>query len=141
MSFDKLMKQNITQTTKTILKPLLLLMIVTGLVACMPVTTVPVDDNTFYKLQVEVDTVKNSPVADAAPLEMKFITDKLQLAKKAKADGDKRVEARYTEQIRADIKIAKLRAELNKLNQQLLNKRDELSAARVYLSELEEQLP
>src|SRR5690606_22091706 len=122
MSFNKLMKQNIIQTTKTTLKPVLLLMIVTGLVACMPAATVPIDDNTYYQLQAEVDTVKASAVADAAPLEMKFITDKLRLAKIAKANGDKREEARYTEQIRADIVIAKLRAELNQLNQQLLNK-------------------
>lgn len=141
MSFNKLMQQNITQTLKITLKLGLMLSFVTGLVACMPTTTVPIDDNTFYQLQTEVKAVKNSPVADAAPLELKFITDKLQLAKKAKAEGDIREEARYTEQIRADIEVAKLRAELNGLNQQLLNKRDELSAARAYLDELREQLP
>ena len=60
---------------------------------------------------------------------------------KAKANGEKREEARLTQQIRADIVIARLRADVNALNQTLLDKRDELSAARVYLQQLEAQLP
>ncbi|WP_133566526.1 hypothetical protein [Marinicella litoralis] len=82
----------------------------------------------------------SSPVADAAPLEIKFIQEKLQLAKKAKADRKKKLEAQYTEQIYADIEIAKLRAELNQLNDVLLNKRDQVSSAQVYLSELLERM-
>lgn len=123
------------------LKTVFGLLIVTFLVACAPPTVVEITDNTYYQLQQEVEDVKNSPVADAAPLEMKFITEKLQAAKKAKANGEKREEARLTQQIRADIVIARLRADVNALNQTLLDKRDELSAARVYLQQLEAQLP
>ncbi|MCX7544829.1 DUF4398 domain-containing protein [Marinicella gelatinilytica] len=113
----------------------------TFLVGCAPPTVIEITDNTFYQLQQEVEDVKNSQVANAAPLEMKFITEKLQNAKRAKANGDVREEARLTQQIRADIEIARLRAEVNRLNQSLLEKRDELSAARVYLQQLESQLP
>jgi len=135
------MKQNMTIKPLKYLKITLLISILTLLIGCAPPTVVEITDNTYYQLKEEVDAVKNSPVADAAPLEMKFITEKLQAAKRAKANGEKREEARLTQQIRSDIEVAKLRAEVNQLNQQLLEKRDELSAARVYLQQLEAQLP
>ncbi len=129
-----------TKTLKQLKKGLLLALVGT-LVACAPPTVIEITDNTYYQLEQEVEAVKNSEVADAAPLEMKFITEKLQRAKQAKARGDKREEARLTQQIRSDIELAKLRAKVNRMNQQLLEKRDELSAARVYLQQLEAQLP
>lgn len=130
-----------TRNAQIPLKTVFALIIVTLMVGCAPPTVIEINDNTFYQLQQEVESIKNSDVADAAPLEMKFITEKLQRAKQAKANGDKREEARLTQQIRADMTIARLRAKVNKLNQTLLEKRDELSAARVYLQELEAQLP
>ena len=99
-----------------------------------------IDKNTYFKLEQDVSEIMSSPVADAAPLEIKFIQEKLQLAKKAKADRKKKLEAQYTEQIYADIEIAKLRAELNQLNNVLLDKRDQVSAAQVYLNELLERI-
>ncbi len=116
-------------------------LIVTFLVACTPPTVIDINEDTFYQLQQQVEDIKKSEVADAAPMEMKFITEKLQRAKQAKANGDIREEARLTQQIRADMTIARLRAEVNGLNQKLLDKRDELSAARTYLQQLEAQLP
>ncbi|GAA4819201.1 hypothetical protein GCM10011365_10290 [Marinicella pacifica] len=123
------------------LKKALLLAFLSTLIACSPPTVVEINDNTYYQLEEQVEAVKNSQVADAAPLEMKFITEKLQRAKKAKAMGEKREEARLTQQIRSDIEVARLRAKVNRMNQALLEKRDELSAARVYLQQLEAQLP
>ncbi|MCB1581873.1 MAG: DUF4398 domain-containing protein [Marinicella sp.] len=99
-----------------------------------------VDKNTYFELEGAVNAVLASPVADSAPLEMKFIKEKLTLAKQAKADRDRKLEAQYTEQIYADIEIAKLRAELNQLNDVLLNKRDQVSEAQLYLKELQDRL-
>ncbi|MCX7553539.1 hypothetical protein OS175_06580 [Marinicella sp. S1101] len=99
-----------------------------------------IDDDSFFKLESDVAAVVNSPVADAAPLEIKFIKEKLQLAKKAKADRKRKLEAQYTAQIYADIEVAKLRATLNRKNNELLDKRDQVSAAQVYLLELQERL-
>ena len=67
------------------LKKALLLAFLSTLIACSPPTVVEINDNTYYQLEEQVEAVKNSQVADAAPLEMKFITEKLQRAKKAKA--------------------------------------------------------
>lgn len=135
------MKQNMTINTRKSLKYVLSLLIVTYLVGCTPLTVIEINDNTFYQLQQDVESIKNSQVADAAPMEMKIISEKLQRTKQAKANGDLREEARLTQQIRADMTIARLRAKVNGLNQSLLEKRDELSAARVYLQQLEAQLP
>lgn len=99
-----------------------------------------IDKNSYFKLEADVAKIINSPVADAAPLEIKFIKEKLQLAKKAKANRKKKLEAQYTEQIYADIEIAKMRAELNQLNNLLLDKRDQVSAAQAYLAGLKERL-
>ncbi|KAA3647531.1 MAG: DUF4398 domain-containing protein [Proteobacteria bacterium] len=130
-----------TINTRKSLKYVLSLLIVTYLVGCTPLTVIEINDNTFYQLQQDVESIKNSQVADAAPMEMKIISEKLQRTKQAKANGDLREEARLTQQIRADMTIARLRAKVNGLNQSLLEKRDELSAARVYLQQLEAQLP
>ena len=135
------MKQNMTHKPLKTLKIVLFFAPLTLLVACAPPTVIEITDNTYYQLAEQVEAVKNSAVADAAPLEMKFISEKLQAAKRAKANGDLREEARLTQQIRSDIQVAKLRARVNQLNQTLLEKRDELSAARVYLQQLEAQLP
>jgi hypothetical protein len=135
------MKQNMMTKPLQSLKKALLLAFLSTLIACSPPTVVEINDNTYYQLEEQVEAVKNSQVADAAPLEMKFITEKLQRAKKAKAMGEKREEARLTQQIRSDIEVARLRAKVNRMNQALLEKRDELSAARVYLQQLEAQLP
>ncbi len=99
-----------------------------------------VDKNTYFELEAAVNEVLASPVADSAPLEMKFIKEKLQLAKQAKADRKRKLEGQYTQQIYADIEIAKLRAELNQLNDVLLDKRDKVSEAQLYLNELQERL-
>jgi len=141
MAFNKLMKQNMTYKVLKYLKNGLFLSLFALLAACAPPTVVEITDETYYQLMEEVEAVKGSAVADAAPLEMKFITEKLQAAKRAKANGNKREEARLTQQIRSDIEVAKLRAKVNQLNQELLEKRDDLSAARVYLQQLEAQLP
>lgn len=98
------------------------------------------DKEGFFKLEAKVNALLNSPVADAAPLEIKFIKEKMVLAKNAKADKKKKLEMQLTEQIEAEIEIAKLRSELNQLNADLLNKRDQLSAGQVYLLDLKEQL-
>lgn len=139
-AFNKLMKAFMTldATKKQVL--LLNLAFLTVLSGCGSPGATKIGDNSFQQLQQDVDAVVNSSVADAAPLEIKFIREKLQLAKKAKADRDRKLEAQYTEQIYADIEIAKLRAELNQKNNQLLNKRDQVSAAQVYLLELQERL-
>lgn len=112
----------------------------TLLSACGSPGGTKIDDDTYYQLENDVSAVVNSPVADAAPLEIKFIKEKLQLAKKAKADRNRKLEAQFTEQIYADINTAILRAELNQKNNLLLDKRDQVSAAQVYLHELQERL-
>ncbi len=118
----------------------LILAFLTVLSGCGSPGATKIDDNTFYQLEADVAALINSPMADAAPLEIKFIQQKLQLAKQAKAERKRGLEAQYTEQIYADIEIVKLRAELNQKNNQLLNKRDQVSAAQVYLLELQERL-
>lgn len=112
----------------------------TLLTACGSPGGTKIDDNTYFQLENDVAAVVNSPVADAAPLEIKFIKEKLQLAKKAKAEKNRKLEAQYTEQIYADINTAVLRAELNEKNNLLLDKRDQVSAAQVYYHELQEKL-
>jgi outer membrane murein-binding lipoprotein Lpp len=107
---------------------------------CGSTGSLQVDDNTYYQLEADVQNVLASPVADAAPLEMKFIREKLVAAKEAKANRKRKLEAQLTEQIYADIKIARMRAELNQLNNELLDKRDQVSAAQLYLAELKERL-
>ncbi|WP_223788919.1 hypothetical protein [Marinicella meishanensis] len=134
------MKPNIRlQTTKTGSLALILL-ILTGLSGCGSPGATKIDDDTFYQLEADVAAVANSAVADAAPLEIKGIQEKLQLAKKAKADRDRRTEAQLTEQIYADIQLAKKRAELKQKNNDLLDLRDQVSSAQVYLMELKERL-
>ena len=139
-SLNKLMKLIVIKTNlKHTIKPSILLFLTAF--SCVGLTAkYKIDKNTYFKLEADVKQIMSSPVADAAPLEIKFIQEKLQLAKKAKADRKKKLEAQYTEQIYADIEIAKLRAELNQLNDVLLNKRDQVSSAQVYLSELLERM-
>lgn len=98
------------------------------------------DKEGYFKLEAKVQALMASPVANAAPLEMKFIREKMVLAKAAKADRKRKLEMQITEQIEAEIQIAHLRSELNQLNAELLNKRDQISASEVYLLELKEQL-
>ncbi|VAW48132.1 hypothetical protein MNBD_GAMMA02-1288 [hydrothermal vent metagenome] len=139
-AFNKLIKAFISRyeaKRHLIVLNLAFLAVITG---CGSPGATKIDDNSYYQLEDEVAVLINSSVADAAPLEMKFIQQKLQLAKQAKADRKRGLEAQYTEQIHADIKIAKLRAELNQKNNQLLNKRDQVSAAQVYQMELQERL-
>ncbi len=119
---------------------LLYLAILTSLSGCGSTGGTKIDDNTYYQLEQDVAAIINSSIADAAPLEIKFIKEKLQLAKQAKAERKRKLEAQYTAQIYSDIEIAKLRAELNQKNNMLLNKRDQVSAAQVYLMELEARL-
>ncbi len=98
------------------------------------------DKNSYFQLEADVQALIASPVADAAPLEIKFIKEKMVFAKKAKAEKKKKLEGQLTEQIRAEMKIAHLRAEVNNLNAELLNKRDLISASEVYILDLKEQL-
>lgn len=91
-------------------------------------------------LEQKVQAMLNSPVADSAPLEMKFVQQKMALAKQAEADRKRKLQATYIDEVKADIKVAQLRYDLNKLNNQLLDKRDKVSAAEVYLMDLKEQL-
>lgn len=118
----------------------LILLVLTGLTGCGSPGATKIDDDSFYQMETDVAAVANSPVADAAPLEIKGIQEKLQMAKKAKADRDRRTEAQLTEQIYADIKLAKKRAELKQKNNELLELRDQVSSAQVYLMELKERL-
>ncbi|WP_154223615.1 hypothetical protein [Marinicella rhabdoformis] len=98
------------------------------------------DKEAFFKLEAEVQALIASPTADAAPLEVKFIKEKMVLAKKAKAEKKKKLEGQLSEQIRAEMKIAQLRADVNALNAELLNKREQISASEVYLLDLKGQL-
>ncbi len=139
-ALNKLMKPFISLEMKKKAQFTLILAVLTVLSGCGSPGATKIDDNTFYQLEADVQSVVNSSVADAAPLEIKGIQQKLQMAKKAKADRDRRLESHYTEQIYADIKVAKLRAELNMKNNTLLDKRDQVSSAQVYLLELEERL-
>jgi hypothetical protein len=139
-AFNKLMKPFISPNIINKQFFVLYLAFMTIMTGCGSPGATKIDDNTFYQLESDVAALINSPVADAAPLEMKFIQEKLRLAKQAKADRKRSMEAQYTEQIYADIKTAKLRLELNQKNNQLLNKRDQVSAAQVYLLELQERL-
>jgi hypothetical protein len=138
--FNKLMKPNIRLQRAKMGSIGLILLILTGLSGCGSPGATKIDDDTFYQMEADVTAVANSPVADAAPLEIKGIQEKLQMAKKAKADRDRRIEAQLTEQIYADIKLAKLRAELKQKNNDLLDLRDQVSSAQVYLMELKERL-
>ena len=139
-SLNKLMKLIINKLRLNNSIQLLIVLILTTFTCVGFAAKYKIDKNTYFELEQDVTQIMSSPVADAAPLEIKFIKEKLQLAKKAKADRKKKLEAQYTEQIYADIEIAKLRAELNQLNNVLLNKRDQVSAAQVYLSELLERI-
>ncbi len=139
-AFNKLIKafigSNQLKTTLIVMN----LAFLTVLSGCGSPGATKIDDNTYYQLESDVAAIINSKVADAAPLEIKFIKEKLRLAKQAKAEKKRSLEAQYTEQIYADIATAKLRAELNQKNNQLLDKRDQVSAAQVYLMELKERL-
>ncbi len=139
-SLNKLMKRNIIKFHPKSTSTAVLLLLLTMIGGCGSTGTIQIDEDTFYQLEADVQNVLASPVADAAPLEMKFIKEKLVLAKEAKASRKRKLEAQLTEQIYADIKIARMRAELNQLNNELLDKRDQVSAARLYLSELQERL-
>lgn len=94
----------------------------------------------FLVLEQQIQSLLHSPVADAAPLEMKFIQQKMELARQAGANKKRKLEATYLAEVKADIKVAQLRTELNQLNDQLLDKREKVSAAEVYLLDLKEQL-
>ncbi len=139
-SLNKLMKLIINKIAPNSSVQLLTVLVLTTFSGVGFTKKFKIDKNTYFKLEQDVSEIMSSPVADAAPLEIKFIQEKLQLAKKAKADRKKKLEAQYTEQIYADIEIAKLRAELNQLNNVLLDKRDQVSAAQVYLNELLERI-
>lgn len=91
-------------------------------------------------LQQKIQNMLNSSVADAAPLEMKFVQQKMALAQQARTDKKRKLEAAYIDEVKAEIKVAQLRNDLNRLNDELLNKRDKASAAEVYLLDLKEQL-
>jgi len=139
-AFNKLIKVFISPNKVKIHLILLNLALLTILSGCGSPGATKIDDNTYAQLESDVTALMNTSVADAAPLEIKFIQEKLRLAKQAKADRKKSLETQYTEQIYADIKIAKLRSELNQKNNELLNKRDQVSAAQVYQMELQERL-
>ncbi len=139
-AFNKLVKVFISPNRVKIHVIALNLAFLTILSGCGSPGATKIDDNTYGQLESDVAALINSSVADAAPLEIKFIQEKLQLVQQAKADRKRGLEAQYTEQIYADIQIAKLRAELNHKNNELLNKRDQVSAAQVYQMELQERL-
>ena len=139
-AFNKLIKAFISPDKAKIQFIVLNLVFLTVITGCGSPGATKIDDNTYYQLENEVAALINSPVADAAPLEIKFIQEKLQLAKQAKAERKRSLEAQFTEQIHADIEIAKLRTELNQKNNDLLNKRDQVSAGQVYLMELQGRL-
>ena len=139
-SLNKLMKRNISKFHPKYASTAALMLLLTILGGCGSTGSLQVDEDTYYQLEADVQNVLASPVADAAPLEMKFIREKLVAAKEAKANRKRKLEAQLTEQIYADIKIARMRAELNQLNNELLDKRDQVSAAQLYLAELKERL-
>lgn len=139
-TFNKLIKINIKSDRTKVYFLLLIWAFLTVLTGCGSTNMTKIDDNTFNQMESDVAAIANSAVADAAPLELKFIKEKLQLARDAKNNRKRTVEAQLTEQIYASIKIARLRADLNQKNNQLLDKRDQVSAAQMYLMELQERL-
>jgi len=109
--------------------------LVTG---CGP-NTKPSED-ALFEIETRYQNVLNSPMANAAPVEMKFIKEKLALAKQAKSDRDNRTVSQLIEQIKGDLKIAKIRAKVNEQNNRLLNQRELVSETQMHLLELKEQL-
>ncbi len=128
------------KTAKIVSKNTLMAAMVMALMTTAVSAKKKYDKEGYFKLEAKVQALMASPVASAAPLEMKFIREKMVLAKAAKADRKRKLEMQITEQIEAEIQIAHLRSELNQLNAELLNKRDQVSAGEVYLLELKEQL-
>ncbi|MCF6301042.1 MAG: DUF4398 domain-containing protein [Proteobacteria bacterium] len=114
-------------------------LLVTFLVTACGSNTKPSED-ALFEIETRYQNTLNSPVANAAPVEMKFIKEKLALAKQAKADRDNSSVFQLIEQIKGDLTIAKMRAKVNKQNNKLLNQRELISETQMHLLELKEQL-
>lgn len=139
-AFNKLIKLNMSIESTKSLTFVLSVVVLTMLSGCGSPGGTKNGIDAFAELERDVTALINSSVADSAPLEIKFIKEKLQLAKQAKADKKRKLESQYMAQIYSDMEIARLRAELNKKNNQLLNRRDQVSAAQAFLMELKERM-
>lgn len=114
---------------------LILLLILHGCAQNVSLQTTDLD-----ALKARYEQVKNTEVADSAPMEMRFINEKLDQAYQALSERDVKMAVQLTEQIELDFKIVESRARVNQLNDQLLDLREKISESQLLLSDLEEQL-
>ncbi len=94
----------------------------------------------YAEVAAMVKALEQSEDTDSAPVEMKFIHEKLALAASAIEDRKHKDAEKLLEQIRSDIQVVKLRAQVNQLNDELLDALDRVSAAQSQLHLLQERL-
>ena len=120
------------------LKPLFFLLITLSVIGCTQ--NVRVDTTQLNALNARYEQMRNSEIANSAPVEMKFIGEKLEQAYDAMNRRDSKTATDLAEQIELDFQIAETRAMVNRLNDELLDSREKVSEAEALLMDLEEQL-
>ncbi|WP_395375460.1 DUF4398 domain-containing protein [Marinicella sp. W31] len=120
------------------LKPLFSLVLLLSVAGCTQ--NVKVDTTELNALNARYEQMRNSEIADSAPVEMKFIGEKLERAFQAMNSRDNKTAANLAEQIELDFQVAETRAMVNRLNDELLDAREKVLEAEVLLDDLTEQL-
>ena len=120
------------------LKPLLVALLLGLLTGCG--AGVKPDQNKYQAIRQQVLDAQAQGLSDAAPVEMKFIQEKLAAAELAMQHGDNTQANALLREIEVDLETARLRARVNKLNRELEAAKQRNARAEQQLSELQEAL-
>ncbi|GEM_PF-6865881 len=115
-----------------------LAIMVTALAACSA-TTRP-DPEHYQRVRQQVLDAHAAGLSDAAPVEMRFVQQKLAAAELAMQHGDHRQAETLLKDIEVELETARLRARVNRLNRALEAAKRRNAQAEQQLNELQEAL-
>ncbi len=91
-------------------------------------------------VQKMINNAYQQGYVDSAPIEMNAVEKKVILAKEAKQKRNKKLFSQLIREVKADLRIIKKRAEVNKLNLELSEIQNKNHESQQILDELKEQL-
>jgi len=121
------------------LVPGLLVLVLPGLLTACGAGVRP-DPHKYQAIRQEVLDAQAQGLSDAAPVEMKFIQQKLAAAELAMQNSDAKQANRLIQEIEVDLETARLRARVNQLNRELEAAKQRNARAEQQLSVLQEAL-
>ncbi len=117
---------------------ILLVLVLLPLAGCGP--SVRPDSSHLQRVRQEVLKAQQEGLSDAAPVEMSQCQHALQAAELAAENGDYGQVESLLKRIEVDLQTARLRARVNRLNQQLEAAKKRNAEAEQQLSEMQEAL-